>query len=174
MLAEVARDPRLSAVELDPTIARLRAAVDLEALIEVGYDPDRRVFAPSPDHPVFGFKECVVRNCSAVAVQAHGLCGPCTSRRRRGSNEMTLEEFVAVPRVRVDVGRKPEVLCRVCRAPGFERPAYGPATALPAVRTFIQALDGGVGRGMDSWGPASQRPAHATPAGAAAAHGRGV
>ncbi len=126
MLAEVARVPRLSAVELDPTIARLRAAVDLEALIEVGYDPDRRVFAPSADHPVFGFKECVVRNCSAVAVQAGGLCGPCTSRRRRGSNEMTLEEFVTVPRVRVDVGRKAEVLCRVCRAPGFERPAYGP------------------------------------------------
>lgn len=37
----------------DAQLARLRAALDVEALVKVGWDPDGRVFAPSGEHPVF-------------------------------------------------------------------------------------------------------------------------
>jgi hypothetical protein len=126
MAVELAAARRTSTTEPDLTVARLRAALDLEALIEVGYDPGARVFAPSPDHPIFGFSVCAVRDCAAVAAQA-GLCGPCT-RRWRGprSRGMSREEFVTVPRLHIELGRKREGPCRVCRVPGFERPAGGP------------------------------------------------
>ena len=73
---------RPARVEADPILARLRAALDVEALIEVGYDPAGQVFAPSPQHPIFGFGVCAVRDCESVAVQA-GMCSPCARRWRR-------------------------------------------------------------------------------------------
>lgn len=60
-----ARPPVVPGV--DPDLARLRAALDVEALIEVGWDPEQRVFAPSPEHAAFGFSECVVNGCIGVA-----------------------------------------------------------------------------------------------------------
>ena len=83
MAVERAQVLRLPAVEADPMVARLRAELDMEALIEVGYDPERQVFAPSREHPIFGFTECAVRDCPGLAAQAGDLCGPC-ARRWRG------------------------------------------------------------------------------------------
>jgi hypothetical protein len=122
----------------DPVLARLVAALDLDALIVVGYDPDRRVFAPSQEHPIFGFTECAVRDCPGLAEQAGDLCGPCARRRRNGQPApMPLEEFVAVPQLRVVQRRTREVLCRVCCLPGFERPASGPLRlCLLCTKTF--------------------------------------
>ncbi|HTX11918.1 MAG TPA: hypothetical protein VME22_25075, partial [Solirubrobacteraceae bacterium] len=68
--------------EVDPAVVRLRAAVDMQALIAVGYDPKRMVFTPPREHPVFGYRECVVRDCPGLAVQAGDLCGSCASRWR--------------------------------------------------------------------------------------------
>jgi integrase len=114
-------------LEVDPTVVRLRGALDMEALIAVGYDLERHVFAPPREHPIFGFTVCAVRDCPGLAAQAGDLCGPC-ARRWRGAQrtEMPLEEFVAVPRLRVVQRRTREVLCRVCCVTGFERPAVGP------------------------------------------------
>lgn len=139
---------RSVAVEPDPRLARLRAALDVEALIAVGYDPGARVFAPSPQHSIFGFEECAVRDCEAVAVQA-GMCSPCARRWRRApSSGMSREEFIAAPRLQIVLGRKRQVLCRVCRVPGFERPATGPlGLCLLCTRTFRRSLVGSV----DQW-----------------------
>lgn len=127
MAVERAQVQRFPAVEVDPTVARLRAAVDMEALIEVGYDPERQVFAPSREHPIFGFTECAVRDCPGLAAQAGELCGPCARRWRSVQpGGMPLEEFVGTPRLRIVQRRKREVLCRVCCVAGFERPASGP------------------------------------------------
>ena len=52
-LAAVGLERRVSSIRW---LARLRAALDVEALIEVGWDPGRQVFAPSRDHPIFGFR----------------------------------------------------------------------------------------------------------------------
>lgn len=110
----------------DAELARLRAAVDVEELIAVGWDPVGRVFAPSPGHPVFGFRECVVNGCVGVSVTPPGLCDACRRRWRVHHPDLSREEFVAVARPRIEGRRKREVLCRVCCVPGFERPAYGP------------------------------------------------
>lgn len=137
MAAELARIGRESASDSDPITPRLWAAVDLEALVAVGWDPVARVFAPPPDHPLLGFVECAVHGCDAVAVQT-GLCGPCSARQHGApSRGMTREQFIAVPRVRVDRGRKRDELCLVCRVPGFERPASGPhGLCLLCAKTF--------------------------------------
>jgi hypothetical protein len=101
-------------------LLRLRRAVDLSRLIEVGYDPDAHVIRPAPDHPVFGYELCPVAECTS-AVECIGLCFSCGHRFRHFRG--TLEEFVAIPRVLVHDGRAEERLCLVCRTPGYERPA---------------------------------------------------
>jgi hypothetical protein len=141
MAVELARARPAEGFEPDPDVARLRAALDVAALVRVGYDPERQVFAPGADHPIFGFGECVVANCTAVAVHVNGLCGPCWRRwRAPRSGALTLEEFVAIPRLHVELGRKRQLLCRVCCVPGFERPAAGPHGPVPGVRTFLPSL----------------------------------
>ena len=136
---------RSAPVEPDPSLARLRAALDVEALIEVGYDPGAQVFAPSPEHPIFGFEECAVRDCEAVAVQA-GMCSACARRWRRApSSGMSREEFIAAPRLQIMLGRERQVLCRACCVPGFERPATGPlGLCLLCTRTFRRSMVGSV------------------------------
>jgi ribosomal protein L37E len=154
---------RPAGVEPEPILARLRAALDMEALIAVGYDPGAQVFAPSPQHPVFGFEECAVRDCAAVAVQA-GLCSPCARRWRRApSSGMSREEFIASPRLQIVLGRKREVLCRVCRVPGFERPASGPlGLCLACTRTFrrslVPSVDDWIAGGQPRKGRRTPRP----------------
>jgi integrase len=127
MSVELARLEPLAPSVGDPVVARLRDALDLEALIDAGWDPSRNVFEPSADDLIFGFAECVVPDCHGVAAQAGGLCGLCASRwRLQRSRGVSFERFVAVPRVLVEVGRKRQVLCRVCCVAGFERPAASP------------------------------------------------
>jgi hypothetical protein len=173
MAVEFAAARRTSTSERDPTVARLRAAVDVEALIEVGYDPGAQVFAPSPGHPIFGFDECAVRNCAAVAVQA-GLCGPCT-RRWRGppSRGLSREEFVAVPRLQIELGRKREILCRVCCVPGFERPAGGPLRlCLLCTKSFRRSLAPTVDEWIAGGQPRQGRRTPRQPARPRATYGR--
>lgn len=121
----VALAPRPVLPGVDRDVARLRDAVDTEALIAVGWDPERWVFAPSPDHPVFGFSECVVNGCVGIAVHTGRVCTACRARWRQHHHDLAFEQFVRVQRPRLEGCRKREVLCRVCRVPGFERPAYG-------------------------------------------------
>ena len=118
---------RLEPSVADPVVARLCDALELEALIELGSDPARNVFAPSPEHPIFGFAECAVPNCYGPAARSSGLCVLCASRwRLQRSRGISLEEFVAMPRLLVERGRKRQALCRVCCVPGFERPVASP------------------------------------------------
>lgn len=132
---------RPARVGADPILARLRGALDVEALTEVGYDPAGQGFAPSPQHPVFGFEVCAARECESVAVHA-GLCSPCARRWRRAPSAcMPREEFIATPRLQVVLGRKRQVLCRVCCVPGFERPASSALGLwLLCTRTFRRSL----------------------------------
>lgn len=114
-----------SEVERDRDLTRLHDAVDLDALIKLGWNPTDSVFAPSPAHPVFGFVECPVSGCTGIGVYSDGLCDACRRRWRTNRHDLGFEEFIAMPRPRIEGRRKREVLCRVCRVAGHERPAYG-------------------------------------------------
>ena len=55
-------------------LSRLRRAVDLPRLIEVGYDPRAHIIRPHAEHPVFGYAALSGR-------PLHGCCGAsCTVR----------------------------------------------------------------------------------------------
>ena len=120
-LAAVVVPFRLPAAGEDELL-RLRRSVDLERLVEAGYDPGAHVFRFSAGHPVFGYETCPVVGCTA-AVDDGGLCHTCGQRSRRFAG--TREQFVAIPRVFLVFGRGEERLCRVCSTPGHERPASG-------------------------------------------------
>jgi len=101
-------------------LSRLRRAVDLPRLIEVGYDPRAHIISPHAEHPVFGYAICPVVHCTA-AVERHALCEACW--RRFGGFQGTLEEFALLPRARIH-GPAQQPLCLVCRTAGHERPAW--------------------------------------------------
>jgi integrase len=110
--------------------ARLKAKVDLRALIARGWDPDRRVFAPPGDDPLFGYHVCDRAGCPRAGqmdrARALGLCDACARNYlqrlhgHRGS-VMTLEQFKAFPARRAAQADREERLCRVCCTPGHER-----------------------------------------------------
>lgn len=77
-------------------LARLKAKVDLPALIARGWDPESRVFAPPADDPLFGYHACERERCPRAGAsdreRALGLCEPCTKR----FFELTLREGQAI------------------------------------------------------------------------------
>ena len=84
--------PLRAPVSGEDELSRLRRAVDLPRLIEVGYDPGAQIIRPHAEHPVFGYELCPVVHCTA-ALERHALCEACW-RRFEGSDG-TLEEFAA-------------------------------------------------------------------------------
>jgi integrase len=112
--------PLRAPVSGEDELSRLRRAVDLPRLIEVGYDPHAHIIRPHAEHPVFGFELCPVVHCTA-AVERHALCEACW--RRFQGFEGTFEEFAALPRARIH-GPAQQPLCLVCRTAGHERPAW--------------------------------------------------
>ena len=164
MAVELATARPAAGFEPDPDVARLRALVDVAALVEVGYDPEREVFAPSADHPILGFAVCVVANCTTVAVSVNDLCGPCRRRwRARRGPALTVEQFVAIPRLHVELGRKRQAVCRVCCVSGFERPAAGPhglclVCAHSYSRSGVAAVDEWIAGGQHRPGRRTPRP----------------
>ena len=112
--------PLRAPVSGEDELSRLRRAVDLPRLIEVGYDPRAHIIRPHAEHPVFGYERCPVVHCTA-AVERHALCEACW--RRFQGFEGTFEEFAALPRARIH-GPAQQPLCLVCRTAGHERPAW--------------------------------------------------
>ena len=112
--------PLRAPVSGEDELSRLRRAVDLPRLIEVGYDPRAHIIRPHAEHPVFGYELCPVVHCTA-AVERHALCEACW--RRFQGFQGTLEEFAALPRARIH-GPAQQPLCLVCRTAGHERPAW--------------------------------------------------
>jgi integrase len=118
--------PAPEAVEL----ARLKAKVDLRALTTRGWDPQRRVFVPPADDPLFGYQSCERYGCPRAGsydrARTLGLCDQCARNylaRIRGYRAvpLTLEEFKARPPLRVAQAGREQRLCLVCCTPGHER-----------------------------------------------------
>jgi integrase len=119
----------------DDELARLRAKVDVAALVARGYDPSTRVFAPAQDDPLFGWAPCQRVGCARGgfrdASHARGLCDYCLHFLSRWASDRGLSS--SSPEVIAAFKREPlrrsrpvraQQRCRVCRTPGHERPAH--------------------------------------------------
>lgn len=106
-------DPRPQ-IDVDDLWSRL----DPEFLTSAGWNQSTETLAPPPDHPLLGFRPCVVHGCGCEALP-DGLCATCL-RAYRGSGA-GWEEFVAAGPVR----KKKRVGEVICAVRGCPRPAGG-------------------------------------------------
>lgn len=142
-------------------LSRLRAALDLAALIDAGWDPATEVWTPDPAHRLVGYAICAVEGCANEARRSEGLCSWC-AERRKAEGAVDLSAFCAkgLPPRR----RSGESLCLVCRAPGATRPAAarGLCSSCNHLRTIRgQSVDAYIG-GDGSFAPALPRPSIGT------------
>lgn len=97
----------------------LSRAVDVEALVSLGWDPETSVFTPEPAHPLLGWRVCPVVGCGGEGRQSDGLCCTCAMAWKADADT----DFGAFCARGLDPDRRrPPGLCRVCRTPGRERP----------------------------------------------------
>lgn len=153
------RSPVAAAVGVrgpDGGCARLVAAVDVAALIDLGWDPETAVFTPDPAHRLLGYKVCAVVGCGSEAWCRDCLCGGCATRRAREPGQM-LEAFLSDG----IGGRRPGGrLCAVCRVDGACRPAAVNTLCLSCdrLRTARGQSVAVFVNGDGSFGPAVPRP----------------
>lgn len=100
----------------------LGSLIDWDELRRRGWDPQRGVFEPASDDPVFGSARCAALHCDQVVHHAGtGLCFRCRKLWDATPAEIGFEEFCqTAPPCARPVG-VPQ-LCLVCRTPGHERP----------------------------------------------------
>jgi hypothetical protein len=112
------RFPEASVPE-DEQLGRL---IDWAALERLGFDPDMALFAPHQEDPVFGFAVCRAASCDQVVHSGSlGLCWRCGQLWQKAVPGTDFERFCATVPGRAHHSRG-GALCRVCRAPGHERP----------------------------------------------------
>jgi integrase len=93
----------------------LRRHLDPAFLAGAGWNPGTQILAPSPDHPLLGYRICLVRGCAGQGLVPDGFCATCHSARQR--SDLGTAEFIAAPPVRA--GHCGEV---ICSADGCPRP----------------------------------------------------
>ena len=93
----------------------LRRHLDPVFLAEAGWNPETQTLAPSPDHPLLGYRICLVRGCAGQGMVPDGFCATCQSARRR--SDLSIGEFIAAGPVRAR--HCGEV---ICSAEGCPRP----------------------------------------------------
>ena len=54
-------------------------------LAAAGWDPQAQALAPSPDHPLLGFRVCLVRGCQSQGLLPEELCATCRGFYRQAS-----------------------------------------------------------------------------------------
>jgi len=67
-------------------------------LAGAGWDPDRQVLTPPPQHPTLGYTVCMVAECNVVTKARHKLCHACENRWR--TSGLAWPAFLTVPPVR--------------------------------------------------------------------------
>lgn len=87
----------------------LRRHLDPAFLTEAGWNPKTQTLAPSPDHPLLGYRICLVRGCTGQGLMPDELCITCHSIRQR--SDLSMEEFIAAGPVRAR--HCGEVICSV-------------------------------------------------------------
>jgi len=117
MLAAVG-DPR---PQID--VNGLWSRLDPKFLGSAGWNQSTETLAPQPDHPLLGYRPCLVRGCGSEALP-DGLCTTCSKVYR--DSGAGWEEFVAAGPVR----KKKRVGEVICAVHGCPRPARGKLCAV--------------------------------------------
>jgi integrase len=106
--------------EDDEVTAALWAAITPEFLRVMSWSEDREEIVFPQEHPLLGWKSCVVTACGQHRGRASGLCQACHVRWK-SADRPPLEEFAAVPRLRLR--HKTVEFCAVpdCRRPWTTR-----------------------------------------------------
>ena len=136
----------------------LRRLVDWGLLGCLGWDAEAELFAPAPEDPVFGFAVCKVADCDQVTHSRSGLCWRCERHWRAAGPGASFEQFCHSAPARSK--NRGGALCRVCRAPGHERPARLHGLCLSCATAMLergQTVEGYMG-GDEHFGPATPRP----------------
>ena len=81
----------------DRRAARLWDAIDEEFLAVLGWDRVWHVVTFPHEHPLLGWKMCLVADCEKATSLASGLCYACDFRRKN-AGAISLADFVAMPK----------------------------------------------------------------------------
>lgn len=142
-----------------PAWKRLAAALDLGALVSVGWDPVTQVLTPDPAHRLVGYAICAVEGCANEARRSEGLCSWCAERRKTTATA-ELTAFCAKGLPSLSRRRSGEALCLVCALPGASRPAASRGLCLSCSHQRMirgQSVDAYI-HGDESFPPALPRP----------------
>lgn len=112
--------PSPSPTDHDAVGAQLWNAISQDFLASVHWSADDQVLVFPRDHPVLGWRECIVPECDQrILVVTEALCAACNLRWKQLARP-ELADFVRVPRVRLKrIGADPcgvEVCERTARA----------------------------------------------------------
>jgi len=138
---------------------RLEAALDLDALVSVGWDPVAQVLTPDPAHSLVGYAICAVEGCANEARRSEGLCSWCAERRKT-TDAGDLTVFCAKGLPPVARRRSGETVCLVCAVPGASRPAASRGLCLSCNQQRMirgQSVEAYI-HGDESFAPALPRP----------------
>ena len=107
----------------DAESVELRNAISQEFLASVQWSADDQILVFPCDHPVLGWRECIVPDCDQkVLLVTEGLCAACNLRWKQ-LDRPDLADFVRVPRVRLRrIGADP---CEVAVCERTARAATG-------------------------------------------------
>lgn len=82
-------------------------------LAEAGWNPATEILAPLPDHPLLGFRICLVRGCQGQGLLPDEFCATC--HRAHQQSDLGIKEFIEAGPVRSR--QSGEVICSVNGCP---------------------------------------------------------
>jgi integrase len=112
--------PATSPAGLTDQLELLLALVSEDFWAAAGWDPQLRLVQPPPEHPVLGWPQCVVPECTVRSYRSGTLCNGCRVRQARSG--LPVEEFVGDPQVRHQPIPHRRLFDETCLVPRCPRP----------------------------------------------------
>lgn len=97
--------------QVEQRTARIAAAIDPAFLAEAGWDAERLVLYPPPQHRLLGRKVCRAEGCSTTATDRSRVCASC--RRRLAERGLTLDQLALLPARAIERSGRGPGACRV-------------------------------------------------------------
>ncbi|WP_406046957.1 hypothetical protein [Kribbella sp. NBC_00889] len=112
----------------DLRLSRLEALLDPVFLSGAGWDAERALLRPSPDHRLLGWSHCSVPGCTVET--SNQLCTGC--RHRQTDSGLSPEQFIASSPAKKYGGAEGRWLLdeRLCRVDGCQRPMHARTVGL--------------------------------------------